>query len=121
MKKVYRIEVGYFCQKDNHQSIEGFVVCENDLEVYKFMNENLANWDEQGEDKAADDWREEGYSFKEEIIKSKGDLDNEDTELTDLYYGLTLYRWVEHEHDATVEEFRLAMGKFILNEGGETV
>ena len=119
--KIYRIEVGHFAPKDEHESIEGFLLLENEEEVFNWIDKNLTRWTEYKDEEELNneyEWLDDDstLTFVESIKKSKGDLDNDQADFDDLHYGLTLYRWVEHECDTDAEGFRLAMSEFILNE-----
>ncbi len=99
---LYKIKTEHFAPKDSHESMMGFVFANNDEEVYHFVDKqfNHDSWEEE----KSDAWEEEKAEFpeyyedyagtyKQKIIKLKGEIEDESVEFDDVYYGITLYGW----------------------------
>ena len=97
---IYKILVQHFSQKDNHCSVESFLLASSDEDVYKWVDKK-----QHGiyTDKHNEDGKLEFYdidlnvvvfeSFKEKMIRVGGQYFDEDYEPSDLYYGATIYGW----------------------------
>jgi hypothetical protein len=102
MKKLYKIKVLHGGPKDSHESIETYLVAENDLEVFDWIDgKNYKCWSEH--EKYLEEGEESGYydetedkpiSMKEWVIANKGDLSDENG-WGDAYYGVTKWGWEE--------------------------
>lgn len=109
MKKynLYKIKMQHFSPKDSEEGIVGFLYAKNDEQVYEFLktdpkfdNLHILNcWD----DKENDD-----ITFKKSLLKHQGEINNDDIEVHDLYYGCTLYGW-----EIICEEFNLKFDTFV--------
>lgn len=102
MKKLFKIKVLHAGEKSHHESIETYLLSENDEAVYKWVdkNKNLESWSEKLEDDADEEYDLPGGGIgnhKQLIIACKGDIGNEYNEWSDLYYGMTIYGWEEIE------------------------
>lgn len=98
MKKLYKIIVTHYAPKDSHSSIQEYVVAENDKEVFDYLANGYAYWNEILEDYDGDG-EEECREAYDEILSNKGD----DRDVCDLYYGATQYAWEEVELTETNE------------------
>lgn len=105
MKNLYRILSSHYSPKDGHDSIMGYIICENEEQVFDVMKDSLKfdykhsciGW-------IGDLEEDDGYyidddldrfiecTHKERILAEKGEL-RCDEYLEDLYYGQTLYGW----------------------------
>lgn len=91
---LYQINVGHFGPKDNHISIECLLLALNDEAVYEFIksepqlgingNRISVLWAER---------EEEDPKYKDNIIRIKGELYDEEVDCDDAYYGITHYGW----------------------------
>lgn len=98
---LYQINVIHYAEKDNHESIENFVVAKDDEAVYNWFQKAISNcWNEENDEEEMFDIYDGKNdeiigqeTYKQKIIRIKGDMNDEDYELTDLYYGETLYGW----------------------------
>jgi len=90
---LYKILFKHYSQKDSEEGIKKFILAKNDTEVFDHIEEkhNYGTWGDQEEDFEPE---EDGpQTYKEKLIKLKGQMYDEDYELHDLYYGATLYGW----------------------------
>ena len=100
MKKLYKIKVLHGGPKDSHESIETYLIAENDLEVFNWIDQNKCygywgNQDlEEGEETGYYDKNDNEISMKEWILANKGDLSDENG-WEDAYYGVTKWGWEE--------------------------
>lgn len=95
---LYEIMFQHFSQKDSKKGIVCYLVANSDKDVYKWMRNGIEFYTgyehyttyEDNED----DGRElDGAPFKESIISTKGCMNNDNMEVSDLYYGDTQYEW----------------------------
>jgi hypothetical protein len=101
--KLYRINVQHCSPKDSHTSIECFLLARDEEDVFDWIDQNRKydNWTETNDDNYTytiydDDYNEIGSeTFKEKIIRIKGDINDEDQDWSDAHYGLTFYGWEE--------------------------
>ena len=109
-KKLFRVLFNHTAPKDQKVGIEEYVIANSELQVYSYIdNEYIYNKWKDNEDKTFDVYDEEwniiGYEkFKEKIIRIKGEMNDEDYDYSDTYYGITLYGW-EFVKDLTDIEF----------------
>ena len=83
---LYRINFLHAGPKDRAEGIVGYLLAENDEQVYDYINENIcSSWLEEEE-------YGEGLG-KERILEIHGDMYDEDFDFSDAYYGITLYGW----------------------------
>lgn len=108
---LYRIIVEHSAPKDQHTAIQGYVLAENDEEVYKHIDENHnysgwaeksdLTWEEYCEQEGLDATEEDpedyeglyGKEFMQSIIGTHGEIDREDNDYSDAYYGVTYWGW----------------------------
>ena len=98
---LYRIDVEHFSQKDSHLAIETFVTAKDDESVYRWLDKekNSGCWSKRDEEDGLydiynDDLEIAGQeSYKEKMLRLKGELNDEDRDCSDLYYGKTFYGW----------------------------
>ncbi len=116
---LYRIIVQHFSQKDSHTSTQAYLAANNDEEVYEWIKaEKLegmyVGWNYNEEDGNTFDIYNDDYSvtgtetFREKMLRIKGEFNDEDLELSDLYYGKTIYGW---EEMGPIDERQLKVGK----------
>lgn len=98
---LYRIDVEHYSQKDSHKSIETFVLAEDDEAVYNWIDKEKqwGIWSDRSNEDGLIDVYNNAYevigkeTYKEKIIRLKGEINDEDADLDDLFYGRTLYGW----------------------------
>lgn len=100
--RLFQIFVKHFAPKDSHEAIEGFLLAESDEDVYYFVHTKLGySSKEDLDDENAkevtvydEDYNEVGTeTVKQRIIRNKGEMFDSDTDISDTYYGVTLYGW----------------------------
>lgn len=116
---LYKITFTHYSQKDSAIGIKALILANNDEQVYEWLasepkigDSGLYNsyrekepyvWDAEKEsfvdedgDEVDDFWEDENglpETFKNRMIRLRGEENDKDYELHDLYYGLTLYGW----------------------------
>ncbi len=108
---LYKIIIQHFSPKDSETAIVTLLLAKNDEDVYEWiklepkLGENtLSNsWadteaDSIEENETFDIYNENNdvignETFKEKFIRIKGELNDEDFENADAYYGNTIYGW----------------------------
>lgn len=96
--KLYKIYVQHVCTKDEHTSLDCFLLAEDDEAVYEWLDKKTywSDDDEEVKEVRDDDFNViSTETYKDYIIRLRGDMYDEDQEYSDLYYGLTLYGWEE--------------------------
>ena len=98
--KLYKIEVLHGAPKDSWTDIYEYIVAENDEQVYNWLRLK-ASWNDNEEDNKIFEIYDDEYNvigtetFKEKMLRIKGDANDEDIEWADAYYGITAYGWVD--------------------------
>jgi hypothetical protein len=140
---LYKILVGHIAPKDMHTAIACLVLAENDEQVYEFIKSQpetkehtlFNNWKESEEttkeewlegndwcsEEDADERTNYGVKFKDNIISIKGELNSEDVDWSDAYYGITIYGWELLKENVTTDYSELIDLKIIYKCGGESV
>jgi hypothetical protein len=101
--KIYKIIVAHFAPKDNHTAIETFVLAVDDDDIYKWLDEEkmYGTWTYRNDEDGMCDIYNDEYevigqeTYKEKMMRIKGEVHDEGLELSGLYYGRTLYGWEE--------------------------
>jgi len=113
---LYKITFIHYSQKDSKEGIETYLLAENDKEVYNYIEKEYyyGCWvDEEKENKMCSIYGDEYHimgkeTYKEKIIRIKGEINDEDYDICDLYYGLTLRGW-----ELVKENINIDFTKFI--------
>lgn len=114
---LYQIQLQHTAPKDTETAIACLLLAENDEQVYEWIksadevkNSHIyCSWDdneEEGEEFEIfnDDYEVVGTeTFKEKIIRLKGEKNDEDYDYTDAYYGITLYGWELLKENVTTD------------------
>lgn len=105
---LYKVMFEHFSQKDSEIGILTYLVAKSDEEIYEWLKSNPKLQDETYiftvyKDRENNEETFEIYddaynvigeeSYKDKIIRLNGDMFDEDADLSDLYYGKTLYGW----------------------------
>lgn len=99
--KLYKIMVEHAAPKDCWTNIECFLLAANDEAVYQWINKEklYGCWEDRNEEDGSteiydDDCKVIGTeTYKEKMLRLKGELFDEDRDFSDAYYGLTFYGW----------------------------
>jgi len=126
---LYRVTFRHWSPKDYEEGIKTYLLAENDEEVYKYVdktynNDNWEDYEPENDDDINiydDDCNIIGTeSFKEMIIRIKGEQNWECADLNDLYYGKTLYGWELVKADAVIDfKEMLELGIVVNTNKGE--
>lgn len=115
---LYRIIVGHFAPKDSLHATWAFLIAENEDQVYDWIaNEPMiyeeptcSMWKDNEEtfEVYDDDYNVIGSeTFREKIIRLKGEINDDDYDFSDSYYGITLYGWELIKEDFVITDSSL--------------
>lgn len=104
---LYNIVFGHYGPKDSEFGSKCFLLAENDEQVYEWIaaepkldTENISfinswkSYEDVTTDLYNDDYEKIGEeTFKEKTIRLKGEMNDDDYDFSDAYYGITLYGW----------------------------
>ena len=93
IKNLYKIEFKHFAPKGSERGIKTLILANNDDEIYQYLLNDGVFYPEDYEDKKFEDNAGKSETFKERMIRIKGLLNDENYEITDTYYGVTLIGW----------------------------
>ncbi|MET3209658.1 UNVERIFIED_CONTAM: hypothetical protein ABIC26_002605 [Paenibacillus sp. PvR008] len=106
---LYKIMFEHFSQKDSQKGILTYLVANSDSEVYEWLKSEPSsedwgsiynNYEYKEKDNEVFDVYDNDFSivdqesFRDRMIRLNGDMYDEEVELSDLYYGATLYGWI---------------------------
>lgn len=124
---LYSIDFVHYAPKDSEEGVYGYTVANSDEEVYEFIksepnikgNTLYSNY-KYKEDKTYhiynDDYEVIGEeTFKERMIRLKGEMNDEDADVSDSYYGVTHLGWTLVKENITEEEIQVLKNVNILN------
>ena len=111
MKKLYKIIVQHVAPKDEHTSVECFLLAEDDEAMYTWLDKKKVSgcWSDTNEEDELYEIYDNTYkvigseTYKERMLRLKGEYFDENKDTSDSYYGLTFYGWEEIEHLMTDE------------------
>jgi len=115
MQKLYKIVMRHCAPKDCEDSIYGYVIANDEKEVLDYVDQECmyGTWqDRSNEDRKRtiydDEYNEIGEeTYMEYMLRIRGEINDEDADYSDLYYGLTLYGWEEGVEVADYEVLTL--------------
>ena len=119
---LYKVLFEHYAPKDSQLGISTFLLAENDNQVYDYINNiNYGLWEDMNNDYDKLNIYDNEMNvigtetFKEKMIRIKGLIFDEDYELTDLYYGATLYGWELVKENVNVKDYKelIELGIFI--------
>ncbi len=104
MMNLYKITFIHTSPRDREDGIKGYLLAENDEQVYNYIDENLNGecWKDADEAEDSepielydDDYKVIGTeTFKQKMLRIKGEQNDGDYDFSDDdYYGITLYGW----------------------------
>jgi hypothetical protein len=94
---IYKMKSIHYAPKGSYEAVAFFVNAVDESDLFEQVKESL-DWDGRDEEYKED--------YKNDIIRLKGDDDEEVTSFEDLYYGLTTFSWEECD-DLTEEDFKV--------------
>jgi hypothetical protein len=108
---LYKILFSHTAPKDSEKGIKGYILAESDEQVYNYIDKeyNYECWKDSDEDEDREpiELYDENYdvigteTFKEKILRIKGQMNDEDYDYIDAYYGITLFGWDVVEENTT--------------------
>lgn len=119
---LYEIMLKHFAPRGSEQGIFTYLIAGSDEEVYEWLKTNPSLSDGRSLNTPFDDYENDkkmleiynvdyeivGHeTYREKIIRLKGDLNDDDVELSDLYYGQTLVGWDVVKLNITMEQMEL--------------
>jgi hypothetical protein len=104
---LYRINMGHAAPKDWALSMLGYVLAENEEQVYEYLKSEpdihghkpFNSWKDKEEENEEFEIYNSSYevigkeTFKEKIIRIGGEINEDDYDFSDSYYGISLYGW----------------------------
>lgn len=95
---LYSIIFTHYSPKDSEDGIKILVLAENDEQVYMYIASEPSgiynSWSENEKDDVdISDDEDHLEGFKSRMLRLKGEVNDDSVELSDLYYGRTLYGW----------------------------
>jgi hypothetical protein len=106
---LYKVIFTHYAPLGNEEGIKEYVLCEDDNKMYDYVDSkfNYDGWKEKESDLYSDEYSEyykedaenprgvliKKSPFRVSIINNKGQVDHDDNEYLDLFYGLTHYGW----------------------------
>ena len=113
MTNLYAILFTHYAPKDSEKGIRELIIAPSDSEVYDYIAKDY--WTDYEKDFDPDN--EEFPTFKDKMIACKGQMNDSDYSLQDLYYGCTLYGWELIKENISTEEIEVFKRVGILKEG----
>lgn len=121
---LYRITLGHAAPKDWKLSMLGYVLAENDEQVYEYLkSEPEINgsstyncWADKEDEKEEFEIYDKEYNvvgketFKEKMIRIGGEINDDSYDFTDAYYGISLYGWELIKENVTGLEGAIELG-----------
>lgn len=116
---LYKIKFAHYAPKDSEHGIKTLLLAENDEQVYDWISDEpevdgfglFNSWkdkerykyNEEAEAFLNEDGDDDGYSWydvdgnpetiKERMLRLKGEIEDDDVDFSDSYYGITLFGW----------------------------
>jgi hypothetical protein len=119
---LYEIMMEHYAPKDSEKGIHTYLAANSDEEVYEWLKSEpilkdgrqiFLTWgmsEEDGEEFGIYDNNYEVIgteTFKDKMIRIKGDMNDEDADFSDLYYGKTFIGWSLIKEGITNEEIQV--------------
>ena len=114
---LYKIKFSHTAPKDTKEGIITYLLAKNDDGVYNYIDEeyNCECWKDQEAENIVYDIFNDRFdiigteTFREKIIRLKGEMNDEDYDYSDAHYGITLYGWELVKMNVVDEDF----GEFV--------
>lgn len=104
---LYEITIGHAAPKDWRLSMLGYVLAENDEQVYEYIKSEpeingystYNGWADSEDLKEEYEIYDKSFevigkeTFKEKIIRLKGEINDDSYDFSNSYYGITLFGW----------------------------
>lgn len=114
---LYSIDFAHAAPKDIEKGIKCYLLAENDEQVYEWIKSEpkltdrtmFNSWADAEEENEPTEIYDEDYNvvgketFKEKMIRIKGEMNDYDYDYCDAYYGITLYGWTAVKENVTAD------------------
>jgi hypothetical protein len=119
---LYKIMFEHFSQKDSQKGILTYLAANSDSEVYEWLKSEPSsedwgsiynNYNHKEEDNEVFNIYDNDFSiidqesFRDRMIRLHGDMYDEEVELSDLYYGATLYGWTLVKENISSDDIKI--------------
>jgi hypothetical protein len=119
---LYVIMMEHYAPKDSEKGIHTYLVANSDEDVYKWLKSEkelndgrqiFLSWRDSEDEGESFEIYDNNYevigeeTFKEKMIRIKGDINDEDADFSDLYYGKTFIGWKLIKENITNEEIEV--------------
>ena len=118
---LYKIVFSHSAPKDTEYGIKGHILAHNEEDVYDYIDKeyNGLNWRDVESDnemfqRDGLDVKTGGETFREEIIRIKGQIHDENFDFSDAYYGILLLGWELVAEDVDPEDFSKSISLGII-------
>lgn len=123
---LYKILFRHTAPKDTKIGIETYLLAENERDVYGYIDKeyNYGCWKDREDDGTEfplyDDKSNKNRmeTFREKMMRLRGEMYDDEFDYSDAYYGITLYGWELMKEDIVVEDFREMIDLGIIKEIG---
>lgn len=111
MGNLYKIVFKHFAPKDSEEGIKEYVVADNEDQIFDHIVANHSGgWEDRQEDEPYDIYNDDfeiigKESFKEKMMRLKGEYHDEGVDVSDAYYGVTIMGWekIENTSDGQIK------------------
>ncbi|MEK4427680.1 hypothetical protein MHB54_00320 [Paenibacillus sp. FSL M7-0802] len=132
---LYKIMFEHFSQKDSQKGILTYLAANSDSEVYEWLKSEppsedwgniYNNYNHKEKDNEVFDIYDNDFSivdqesFRDRMIRLHGDMYDEEVELSDLYYGATLYGWKAVKENISFNDIKIMRDLGVNIDMGET-
>lgn len=104
---LYKVMMEHFAPKDSEKGIYTYLIAESDKEVYEWIKSEKRLKDGRVIYNGWSEYEDDDEEFEERIINVKGQMYDDELELTDLYYGVTLMGWDLEKENLLEDEIRV--------------
>ena len=101
---LYKIVFSHSAPTDTEYGIKCFFLAHNEEEVYDYIDFEYNDQCWRDNEKNLDS-KTGGETFREKIIRLRGDINDETRDLSDAYYGVSFYGWELVAEDVDPEDF----------------
>lgn len=112
--KLFKILLRHYSQKDSEKGVDCFLVAESEESVFDWLDKKFSGiWTDRDEEDGLIDIYDDDYNvigqetYKEKMIRLKGEYFDDDAPVEDAYYGVTHYGWEEMKSVDIVNEVEI--------------
>ena len=117
---IYKIEFLHAAPKDTESGLKCLLLAENEEQVYEWIKSE-PKIDEGGEEFEVynDNYDVIGKeNFKQKMIRLKGQMNDDDYDYSDAYYGITLFGWSLLKENVNTDYSELIELGIVFRAGG---